>query len=247
MEGKTLVRTKPKVKTMKIQTLFVLFAVLALSNCTNQTSADIVIDDFSTAGVSSLEVTDVVRTASQITTSTDQSILGDEREEVLDLVIATTTGTADYTVNTSDNLFVISQGVDIGLTGSLTYNNIANFDLTDGGVNDQLTLDVRSDFPLALVDELTVSATSGTDSFSVDVTIPPNTGSGIVNIAFADFDSVDFTDIDELQLNFDFTEANGLGRDVDLSFFAATSSVPEPSSLTVLGLISGVCLLRRRR
>ena len=245
MEGKTLVRTKPKVKTMKIQTLFVLFAVLALSNCTNQTSADIVIDDFSTAGVSSLEVTDVVRTASQITTSTDQSILGDEREEVLNFVVGT--GSANYTVNTSDNLFVISQGVGVGLTGSLTYNNIANFDLTDGGVNDQLTLDVRSDIPFALADELTVSATSGTDSFSVDVTIPPNTGSGIVNIAFADFDSVDFTDIDELQLNFDFTEANGLGRDVDLSFFAATSSVPEPSSLTVLGLISGVCLLRRRR
>ena len=245
MEGKTLVRTKPKVKTMKIQTLFVLFAVLALSNCTNQTSADIVIDDFSTAGVSSLEVTDVVRTASQITTSTDQSILGDEREEVLNFVVGT--GSANYTVNTSDSLFVISQGVGVGLTGSLTYNNIADFDLTDGGVNDQLTLDVRSDIPFALADELTVSATSGTDSFSVDVTIPPNTGSGIVNIAFADFDSVDFTDIDELQLNFDFTRANGLGRDVDLSFFAATSSVPEPSSLTVLGLISGVCLLRRRR
>lgn len=244
MEGKTLVRTKPKVKTMKIQTLFVLFAVLALSNCTNQTSADIVIDDFSTAGVSSLTVTEV-GTASQVTTTTDQSILGDEREEVLNFVVGT--GSANYTVNTSDNLFVISQGVDIGLTGSLTYNNIANFDLTDGGVNDQLTLDVRSDIPFALADELTVSATSGTDSFSVDVTIPPNTGSGIVNIAFADFDSVDFTDIDELQLNFDFTEANGLGRDVDLSFFAATSSVPEPSSLTVLGLISGVCLLRRRR
>ena len=244
MEGKTLVRTKPKVKTMKIQTLFVLFAVLALSNCTNQTSADIVIDDFSTAGVSSLTVTEV-GTASQITTTTDQSILGDEREEVLNFVVGT--GSANYTVNTSDNLFVISQGVGVGLTGSLTYNNIANFDLTDGGVNDQLTLDVRSDIPFALVDELTVSATSGTDSFSVDVTIPPNTGSGIVNIAFADFDSVDFTDIDELQLNFDFTRANGLGRDVDLSFFAATSSVPEPSSLTVLGLISGVCLLRRRR
>lgn len=244
MEGKTLVRTKPKVKTMKIQTLFVLFAVLALSNCTNQTSADIVIDDFSTAGVSSLTVTEV-GTASQITTTTDQSILGDEREEVLNFVVGT--GSANYTVNTSDNLFVISQGVGVGLTGSLTYNNIANFDLTDGGVNDQLTLDVRSDIPFALADELTVSATSGTDSFSVDVTIPPNTGSGIVNIAFADFDSVDFTDIDELQLNFDFTEANGLGRDVDLSFFAATSSVPEPSSLTVLGLISGVCLLRRRR
>ena len=244
MEGKTLVRTKPKVKTMKIQTLFVLFAVLALSNCTNQTSADIVIDDFSTAGVSSLTVTEV-GTASQITTTTDQSILGDEREEVLNFVVGT--GSANYTVNTSDNLFVISQGVGVGLTGSLTYNNIANFDLTDGGVNDQLTLDVRSDIPFALADELTVSATSGTDSFSVDVTIPPNTGSGIVNIAFADFDSVDFTDIDELQLNFDFTGANGLGRDVDLSFFAATSSVPEPSSLTVLGLISGVCLLRRRR
>ena len=244
MEGKTLVRTKPKVKTMKIQTLFVLFAVLALSNCTNQTSADIVIDDFSTAGVSSLTVTEV-GTASQVTTTTDQSILGDEREEVLNFVVGT--GSANYTVNTSDSLFVISQGVGVGLTGSLTYNNIADFDLTDGGVNDQLTLDVRSDFPLALVDELTVSATSGTDSFSVDVTIPLNTGSGIVNIAFADFDSVDFTDIDELQLNFDFTEANGLGRDVDLSFFAATSSVPEPSSLTVLGLISGVCLLRRRR
>lgn len=244
MEGKTLVRTKPKVKTMKIQTLFVLFAVLALSNCTNQTSADIVIDDFSTAGVSSLTVTEV-GTASQITTTTDQSILGDEREEVLNFVVGT--GSANYTVNTSDNLFVISQGVGVGLTGSLTYNNIANFDLTDGGVNDQLTLDVRSDIPFALADELTVSATSGTDSFSVDVTIPPNTGSGIVNIAFADFDSVDFTDIDELQLNFDFTRANGLGRDVDLSFFAATSSVPEPSSLTVLGLISGVCLLRRRR
>ena len=244
MEGKTLVRTKPKVKTMKIQTLFVLFAVLALSNCTNQTSADIVIDDFSTAGVSSLTVTEV-GTASQITTTTDQSILGDEREEVLNFVVGT--GSANYTVNTSDSLFVISQGVGVGLTGSLTYNNIANFDLTDGGVNDQLTLDVRSDIPFALADELTVSATSGTDSFSVDVTIPPNTGSGIVNIAFADFDSVDFTDIDELQLNFDFTRANGLGRDVDLSFFAATSSVPEPSSLTVLGLISGVCLLRRRR
>ena len=244
MEGKTLVRTKPKVKTMKIQTLFVLFAVLALSNCTNQTSADIVIDDFSTAGVSSLTVTEV-GTASQITTTTDQSILGDEREEVLNFVVGT--GSANYTVNTSDNLFVISQGVGVGLTGSLTYNNIANFDLTDGGVNDQLTLDVRSDIPFALVDELTVSATSGTDSFSVDVTIPPNTGSGIVNIAFADFDSVDFTDIDELQLNFDFTGAIGLGRDVNLSFFAATSSVPEPSSLTVLGLISGVCLLRRRR
>ena len=244
MEGKTLVRTKPKVKTMKIQTLFVLFAVLALSNCTNQTSADIVIDDFSTAGVSSLTVTEV-GTASQITTTTDQSILGDEREEVLNFVVGT--GSANYTVNTSDSLFVISQGVGVGLTGSLTYNNIADFDLTDGGVNDQLTLDVRSDIPFALADELTVSATSGTDSFSVDVTIPPNTGSGIVNIAFADFDSVDFTDIDELQLNFDFTEANGLGRDVDLSFFAATSSVPEPSSLTVLGLISGVCLLRRRR
>lgn len=244
MEGKTLVRTKPKVKTMKIQTLFVLFAVLALSNCTNQTSADIVIDDFSTAGVSSLTVTEV-GTASQITTTTDQSILGDEREEVLNFVVGT--GSANYTVNTSDNLFVISQGVGVGLTGSLTYNNIANFDLTDGGVNDQLTLDVRSDIPFALADELTVSATSGTDSFSVDVTIPPNTGSGIVNIAFADFDSVDFTDIDELQLNFDFTGASGLGRDVNLSFFAATSSVPEPSSLTVLGLISGVCLLRRRR
>jgi hypothetical protein len=67
----------------------------------------------------------------------------------------------------------------------------------------------------------------------------------IVNVDLSEFIGVDFTQLDSVELAFDFQTTPG--RDVEINFFGAATAVPEPSALILLGLGGSSLLLRRRR
>ena len=149
-----------------------------------------------------------------------------------------------------DGALTISQGPTDRIFGSLQYNGILNspFDLTEGGANNALFLNVQDTNGAALNGVFSIEASSDMSSFPVvGVGIPANTGlPQVVSVPFASFAGVDFSQLRYLALHFDF--ANHPGRTVTLGFFTAgfAEAVPEPSGL-VLPCAAVVLLARWRR
>ncbi len=221
---------------MKIHIL-VLLASAFVVNCA---SADIVIDEY-----------DVGTTLTQAfagtntKTTADGGILGGFRDEsitVRDL------GASDFfgAMGFSGDL-TISQGSDDQSFGSLTYDDFAAFDLTGGGSNDRFNLGfVSNDVDAILTDVFSITATSGANSFTQLLSVPASSSlPSSVGVDFASFTGVDFTQLDSVELAFDFQTVPGSG--VAISSFSATSAIPEPTALFVLGLVSTGLLIRRRR
>lgn len=239
MDGETLREPNKSYKTMKIRSLFSCLAMMALFY-TGQANADLIIDDFSAGN--DLVVTNA-GSVSQTTVSA--LILGNSRFDVLNVAAADTGATGSSADYAFDGIFRVSQDVDVGLTGTLTYDGLNDTDLSQGGANNQLTFDFRSDISVALTDNFTATVTSGANSFTVPVVIPAS--SGVTNVAFSDFTGVDFSQVDEIQLAMDFTNDIGAGRDIEMNFVSATTAVPEPTSLAILGIASSFMVIRRRR
>jgi hypothetical protein len=84
----------------------------------------------------------------------------------------------------------------------------------------------------------------------------PEGFSGLYYMPFTDFPGINFTDVDRISFSFGFASTSGPGDggatyaasfDVSLDFIQAqTQVIPEPTTLTLLGL-AGLALVRRRR
>jgi hypothetical protein len=121
-------------------------------------------------------------------------------------------------------------------------NGDMNIDLTDGGNNTGFLFTVEfADFPV----DYTISATSSGGAIAdITGTLPSGiTGGGDEVDVFIAFNSANFNDTDTLSILF---EGNSGIKASDLIISNLRTSVPEPSSLALLGL-GGLAMIRRRR
>ncbi|MFK7765671.1 MAG: PEP-CTERM sorting domain-containing protein [Mariniblastus sp.] len=217
---------------MKICSIIFAAAILA----TSAVHADIVIDTFDDGNT-------IVRTTVGTTTqgTTASSILGGQRDDSLTLVAL---GGDEFIGSMGfGGELTLSQGSLDQINGSLVYDNFANFDMTDGGINTAFAFDfVSSDAPATISDVLSVTAVSGGTSVTNFVSIPASGNLGVATVDFADFTGVDFTSLDEVSIDYNFATAPG--RDFEIATFSA---IPEPTSLAIIGLGGLGVLLRRRR
>lgn len=202
-------------------------------------SADLIIDDFSAGG-------NFFQFGSGTNTriTMDGAILGGERSESLTV---RNTSNPFFGAMGFDGEFSLAQGNGDEIFGSLLYDNFSDVDLTQGGTNHFFGLQFvgsDADFPLTGVIQLTVR--SGANVSSQFVTVPRNsTLPTLTGVAFADFAGIDFTQVDSVELAFDF--AGYAGRDFTMDFFGAVTAVPEPATLMLPAALAGCGLLWRRR
>lgn len=217
---------------MRIYSFVFAFAVLAASTL----HADIIIDNFD-AGNTIVRTT--VGTTTQGTSAT--SILGGQRDDSLTLVDL---GGDEFIGSMGfGGELTVSQGDLDQITGSLVYDNFTALDFTEGGLNNQFALDfVGSDASFPVTNALSITATSGSNTDTQFITIPPTANLGVATVDFASFSGVDFTQLDAVSIEYDF--ASDPGRDFRIDTFSA---IPEPTAVAFLGLGGLGLMLRRRR
>ncbi|MGI9519449.1 MAG: PEP-CTERM sorting domain-containing protein [Pirellulaceae bacterium] len=176
-------------------------------------------------------------------TTIDISILGGERDEIL--TVPDLSGAEFFGMLGFNTQLAIAQGNSDEINGSLTYDNFSGFDMTQGGSNAAFQFYVTgNDADFVLANALSITVHSGLAHATASVPIPASSSlPGNVLVPFSAFGGVDMTQLDSVQLGFDF--AGMPGRDIDIGFFAAT--VPEPASAAILPLVLTSLALRRRR
>jgi hypothetical protein len=217
-----------------------LFALLLVSISSTAVDADIFIDNYD-AGTTLTQTF----AGNNTKTTVDGGILGGSRDE--SITVRDLGGSEFFGALGFNGDFTISQGDDDQSFGSLTYNDFAAFDITDGGSNDRFNIGfVNNEVDSVLTDVFSITAVSGANSFTETFSVPASSSlPSTVAIDFSSFTGVDFTQLDSVQLAFDFATVPGSG--VSLSSFSASSAVPEPTSILVLGVMSTGLMLRRRR
>jgi len=212
---------------------------------TETASGSIVIDNFSAGNTLSQFGTG---TNNQVTI--DSSIFGGSRID--SLTVRDLGGDEFFGAIGFGGDFSIGQGSDDQIFGSLNYVGFKDADLTEGGFNDQFAFTfVANDLDAPLANVFQILVTSNGVSQIVNIDVPP--GSQLpdtVNVGFDQFSGIDFTQIDSIQLLFDFQSQPG--RDFVLSSFSAIGggnsggAVPEHSSAIVLAIACGTLAMRRR-
>ena len=219
-----------------ISALLSFFVVLVFSN---GAQAQLVIDDFNSG-----TVTSQIGAGSSFSPTIATDILGGQR---LNFIGVPNLSGAEFfgTVGFNNGNLVISQGSLDEIVGGVQYSGLNGTDLTGGGAFSSFFFDFTSlDSPVPLTDVLELSVTSGGTTVSHNVTIPDQNSATQVAVGFNNFNNVDFTSVDLVELEFDFT--GNPGRDLQLGSLSVTG-VPEPGSLTFLSCAVTAMLLRRRR
>jgi len=221
--------------TRLAKTLCFLSVAIALT-MPSVAKADILIDDFS-AGSNLFQL----NAGSTGQTTIDSSILGGSRVD--SLTVSNTAG-AFFGAMGFGNSLQLAQGANDQISGSLLYDNFGSIDITQGGTNFAFQLQlIASDSVAAMANIFSITLTSGVVSSTTSFGVPGN-GSVPANILvnFSDFGFFDLTNVDSIQLNFNFATAPG--NDLAIGSFSA---VPEPVSATSCLLVLTLIGLRRRR
>jgi len=212
-----------------------LLAIFMFSSAAN---AQLIIDDFDTGEtLFQLGVGDLTQTTAAA------EILGAQRIDSISVPAVPGAGNGVLGFNNSN--LSVGQGSSDQVVGSVFYDALAGFDLTDGGTLGAFLLDITSsdDNALPINDVLEISVGANGTTTSQSVTIPAIAQPVFVN--FSEFTGVDFTSVDSLAIGFDF--ANDPGGDFTIGSFEVVGAVPEPSSLCLLSMASLVFVGRRRR
>lgn len=177
-------------------------------------------------------------------TTNDASILGGTRDETL--TVRNLGGVESFGLFNYVGEWNVAQGSQDEILGGLRYDGFNDVDFTDGGTNTRFALDVTSTdaaSPLVGVMELVVESNGNVETVGFD--LPANTSlPETVSIQFSDYTTIDFTQIDAIELNFDFDGEPGRDFRVD----NLRAAVPEPTGAVVgLGLLGGFLLRRRRK
>lgn len=220
-----------RIPTLVVLTVFLL--PLALQ-------ADIVIDTFDD-GAPLVQVG--AGTDTQI--STGSGIYGTDRNE--SLTVRDLGGAESLASLTYGGEFSIGMGSNDQAFGSLLWDGFSNVDFTEAGTNDRFALEVVSnDVDAILSNVMSIRATSGATTVTQGFDIAASsTLPSVVTVSFSDFAGVDFTQLDSVELLFDFQVHPG--RDIEFSYFTATA-VPEASHLMMLSFaVAGWCTRRRRK
>ncbi len=137
----------------------------------------------------------------------------------------------------------MAAGFDPGVIGffEVDYSGGGAHDFTESGANDVIRIvtafsDASAAFPVVV--DITVTDNVG-GSFTVfNVVTPPAiffpaTGVGLTEVAFTQFGTVDFSQVTGATFRFD---TGFPATDYEFLFLGATESIPEPGSLSLLGL-----------
>jgi hypothetical protein len=209
--------------------------------------ADLVIDSF-TAG-SRLTLT-APGTVSR--TTTNYGILGGVRDA--SLTLPDLGGLELFGSLAFGRGLQMDQGPSDQIRGSLVYDNFSSVDLTDAGLNTNFAIRVStSNSPLPVFGALQLSVQSGQTDASADpssstVTFDIPAGNEVpawIIVNFSEFSGVDFTDVNSIQLDYDFQGYPG----TVLSFnsFISTAGIPEPQVARWMWPGIGMLLVGRRR
>ena len=220
--------------------IFALVSFVVVLVLSKNAESQLIIDDFDNGGITS-QIDAGVASSS----TSDTNILGGQRIESLEVPTLPMGGEFFGAVGFGNGNFVVTQGSLDQIRGGLQYNFLGGTDLTGGGTFRNFALDFTSlDSDDPLTDVLQLSVTSGGTTATHNVTIPDQNSATEILVDLSNFNNVDLTSVDSIELGFDFS--NNPGRDFQLGTFSVTS-VPEPGSLAVLSIAVSAMLLRRRR
>jgi len=218
-----------------MKTFFAMALVIAFAFAGQAKADHVLIDTFNTGA--NLFNSTTGSTATQTTTAS--MILGGDRVESVTVPSGDIFGLFSY-----NGAWNVAQGATDEISGSLTYDNFTNFDLTMSGLNTNFLIDVVSnDAGPAVGGVLSVEVQSAGVTESVGFSLPATSAlpQG-VTVQFADFTATDFTQVDSIALVFD--TAGNPGLDFSISNFSA---VPEPTGgVIALGLLCGLYMRRKR-
>ncbi len=213
-----------------------LLAVSMVLSAVAPATADLIIDNY-VAGDTILKF----GAGSIGQTTSDGSIYGGTRIETLN--VPDLGGDESLGVVIYGGSLSIAQGALDQINGSLLYDGFSTTDFTEGGVTDRFAIElVGSSSSSEMANVLSITATSGSSSQEVFLTVPGNGDlPQFVYAYFADFTKIDLAQIDAVTLSYDFQSAPG--QSVTIGSFSTT--IPEPGGLAVL--LPAIMLLMRRR
>ena len=219
--------------------MFSTLLVVALAMPAATLKADIVIDDFSAGGFFQQ-----ASPGTNTQTVMDGSILGGTRSDTL--TVPSQPGALFGLINYS-GILALSQGSADEITGSLSYPSLSGLDLTGGGSNDAFGFAfISSDSPIPVGDVLSLNVTDDDSSANVTFAVPASADLPAETLLlFSEFAGIDFTNVQSVELSFDFT--GHAGRDFTLDFFGATNAIPEPTTAGLAVLAALGLVVRRRR
>ena len=200
---------------------------------TSDAKAEIVIDDY-TAG--SVLAQFGAGTNTQMTLN--GSILGGTRISMLN--VPSLGGSEFFGVIGFTGFANIAQGANDRVNGSFLYDNFGSIDLTQGNNFAFDLINVSVDSAATLANAMTITVGSGASTASHSFDLPG--GTSTIRVTYDNFAGIDFTNVDSIELGFDFATFPGV--DMSIGQFVA---IPEPSSFALAALAGSLFMFRRRR
>ena len=131
-----------------------------------------------------------------------------------------------------------------GAMAEVEYTGLGGFDLTNGGINDTLTLLViQNNAPM----DFTVELDDGTNTASQTSALPAFSSNFNIDFALAGFTGVDVTSIERALFRFDQTTSFGTDVQIDTIETVRRSTDPIPTPASLLLIVAGVGLLVQKR
>ena len=184
-------------------------------------------------------------------TTISRTILGNERRDSIN--VRQQNGDEFFGILGFGGELSVGQGANDTVFGSVSYSNFRRFDLTQAGANDHFVLNFQAnDLDIGLSDVLRLVVHSNGQVREIDVDIPASSSlPSAVQVGFDEFARIDFSEVDEIELAFDF--AKFAGRDFVISSFGVAgglgsdAAIPEPASAVFAIALGGLVAMRRRR
>ena len=207
------------------------------------------IDGFS-AGGDTVNVTGVGTDGPSTVAGLDpNAVIGGSRTMFLEVIASVFSQNSEFSVDAAQQILILNNGSGNRGTGVVTWDantsGLGGEDLTDNGASDRIAIHVLSS---DLNTEIMVGITD-TDGDSASNLTTLATMMGIASLKFDDFvenggGTTDFDSVDVIQLT--VARSPATAQDVTVRLIESSGGVPEPATMSLLGL-GVIGFVRRRR